>query len=119
MTLDMPHCRYGSATAFVTEVWQIYALVFLFSPVRLPSRDSRRPFPTFFPTKRPPAPRAMSRLAYDLQIPAQPCWPPFCSRSSAPWLFLGNAISFIASGPAGVPFGRPAGRQGKGTAPLP
>lgn len=85
---------------FVTEVWQIYALVFLFQA------SSAAFTPTFQATipdvladeKDYTNALSLSRLAYDLEALASPMLAGLAlTLVSFHWLFVGNAIGFLAS----------------------
>lgn len=85
---------------FVTEVWQIYALVFLFQA------SSAAFTPTFQATipdvltdeKDYTAALSLSRLAYDLEALASPLLAGLAlTLVSFHWLFVGNAVGFLAS----------------------
>lgn len=85
---------------FVTQVWQIYALVFLFQA------SSAAFTPTFQATipdvladeKDYTNALSLSRLAYDLESLASPMFAALAlTVVSFHWLFVGNAIGFLAS----------------------
>ncbi|WP_085907856.1 MFS transporter [Kiloniella majae] len=100
VTLDL--CRAGMVLflPFVTEVWQIYLLVFLFQSF------SAAFTPTFQATIPDVLPEegdftkalSLSRLAYDLEALLSPLFAGLLlSIMSFHWLFMGTIIGFLAS----------------------
>jgi MFS family permease len=86
---------------FVTEIWQIYVLVFLFQSC---SAAFTPTFQATIPDVLPDeveytAALSMSRLAYDLESLLSPLLAALLlTVISFHWLFVGNAFGFIASG---------------------
>jgi MFS family permease len=100
VTLDVMRAAMVLLLPFVTEIWHIYALVFLFQAC------SAAFTPTFQATtldilldeKDYTNALSLSRLAYDLEALASPLLAGLLlTVTSFHWLFVGNAFGFIAS----------------------
>jgi MFS family permease len=100
VTLDILRAAMVLFLPFVTEIWQIYALVFLFqacSAVFTPTFQAT--IPDILPNEREYTNAlSLSRLAYDLEALASPLIAGLLlAVTSFHWLFVGNALGFIAS----------------------
>lgn len=100
VTLDILRAAMVLFLPFVTEIWQIYALVFLFqacSAVFTPTFQAT--IPVILPNEREYTNAlSLSRLAYDLEALASPLIAGLLlAVTSFHWLFVGNALGFIAS----------------------
>lgn len=101
VTLDVLRAGMVLLLPFVTEVWQIYALVFLFQSCSAAFTPTfQATIPDVLPDEKEyTAALSMSRLAYDLESLLSPLLAALLlTLISFHWLFLGNAIGFIASG---------------------
>lgn len=101
VTLDLVRALIVLALPFVTEIWQIYVLIFVLQSC------SAAFTPTFQATipdiladeKRYTQALSLSRLAYDTEALVSPVLAALLlSVMSYHWLFLGNVAGFIASG---------------------
>lgn len=101
VTLDVVRAGMVLLLPFVTEVWQIYALVFLFQSCSAAFTPTfQATIPDVLPDEKEyTAALSMSRLAYDLESLLSPLLAALLlTLISFHWLFLGNAIGFLASG---------------------
>ncbi len=101
VTLDVLRAGMVLLLPFDTEVWQIYALVFLFQSCSAAFTPTfQATIPDVLPDEKEyTAALSMSRLAYDLESLLSPLLAALLlTLISFHWLFLGNAIGFIASG---------------------
>lgn len=100
VTLDVIRAAMVLFLPFVTEIWQIYALVFLFqacSAVFTPAFQATIP-DILLDEKEYTNALSLSRLAYDLEALASPLIAGLLlTVTSFHWLFVGNALGFIAS----------------------
>ncbi len=100
VTLDVVRAAVAMALPFVTEIWQVYALIFLLQS------GSAAFTPTFQATIPDILPDeaeytkalSLSRLAYDLEALASPAIAAaLLGLVGFHWLFAGNALGFVAS----------------------
>lgn len=101
VTLDVVRAGMVLLLPFVTEVWQIYTLVFLFQSCSAAFTPTfQATIPDVLPDEKEyTAALSMSRLAYDLESLLSPLLAALLlTLISFHWLFLGNAIGFLASG---------------------
>lgn len=85
---------------FVTEIWHIYALVFLFQACSAAFTPTfQATIPDILPDEKDYTNAlSLSRLAYDLEALASPLLAGLLlTVTSFHWLFVGNAVGFIAS----------------------
>ena len=85
---------------FVTEVWHIYALVFLFQACSAAFTPTfQATIPDILPDEQDYTKAlSLSRLAYDLEALASPLLAGILlTVTSFHWLFVGNAVGFAAS----------------------
>lgn len=101
IAMDLVRAGVALVLPFVTEIWQIYALIFLLQSA------SAAFTPTFQATIPDVLPEekdytralSLSRLAYDLESLASPAIAAaLLSVISFHWLFSGTAVGFLASG---------------------
>ncbi|NMG38309.1 MFS transporter [Chelativorans sp. ZYF759] len=86
---------------FVTEVWQIYVLVFLFQSCSAAFTPTfQATIPDILPVEEEyTTALSLSRLAYDLESLLSPLLAALAlTVIGFHWLFVGNAIGFLASG---------------------
>ncbi|SDG39797.1 MFS transporter [Sulfitobacter delicatus] len=100
VTLDLIRAAVALALPFVTEVWQIYVLIFL---LQAASAGFTPTFQATIPDVLPEEPRytralSLSRLAYDLENIVSPALAAlFLAVMSYNMLFLGTVVGFLAS----------------------
>ncbi|WP_108661452.1 MFS transporter [Acuticoccus kandeliae] len=117
VTLDVVRAGMVALLPFVTEVWQIYVLVFAFQSC---SAAFTPTFQATIPDVLPDEAEytkalSLSRLAYDLESLVSPMVAgALLVVTSFHWLFLGNAIGFLASAALVVSVALPA-ITGRGT----
>ncbi|MFD0556761.1 putative MFS family arabinose efflux permease [Stackebrandtia endophytica] len=119
ITMDATRALIASALPFVTQVWQVYVLIFLLQAASA----------TFTPTFQATIPRvlsneadytralSLSRLAYDLESLVSPILAAsLLTLVSYGWLFTGTGVGFLASGllVASVVLPRPGTAQRSG-----
>lgn len=101
VTLDLIRAGMVLLLPFVSEIWQIYVLVFLFQSCSAAFTPTfQATIPDVLPDEEEyTAALSMSRLAYDLESLASPLLAALLlAVISFHWLFVGNAIGFVASG---------------------
>jgi len=100
VALDLLRAAVALALPFVTEVWQIYVLIFVLqsgSAVFTPTFQATIPDVLPEETEYTKA-LSLSRLAYDLEALASPAFAAaLLGLVGFHWLFAGNALGFIAS----------------------
>jgi MFS family permease len=100
VTLDVIRAAMVLLLPFVTEVWQIYLLVLLFQSCSAAFTPTfQATIPDILPEEREyTAALSLSRLAYDLESLLSPLLAAvLLTLISFHWLFIGNAIGFLAS----------------------
>lgn len=98
--LDLVRAGLVVLLPLVTEVWQVYALVFLFQSFLAAFTPTfQATIPDVLPEGRDyTRALSLSRLAYDLEAVASPLVAGVAlTVVSFGWLFVGNAIGFLAS----------------------
>jgi MFS family permease len=101
VSLDAVRAAMVLLLPFVTEIWQIYVLVFLFQSCSAAFTPTfQATIPDVLPDEAEyTAALSMSRLAYDLESLLSPLLAALLlTVISFHWLFVGNALGFIASG---------------------
>jgi len=101
VSLDVVRAGMVLVLPFVTEVWQIYVLVFLFQSCSAAFTPTfQATIPDILPDEEEyTAALSLSRLAYDLESLLSPLLAALAlSVISFHWLFVGNAVGFLASG---------------------
>jgi len=109
-------CRAGMVLflPFVTEVWQVYLLVFLFQACSAAFTPTfQATIPDVLPEERDYTNAlSLSRLAYDLEALLSPLLAGLLlTVVSFHWLFVGNTVGFLASGLLVLSVALPAVRQ--------
>jgi len=100
VTLDLIRAAVALALPFVTEVWQVYVLIFL---LQAASAGFTPTFQATIPDVLPEEPRytralSLSRLAYDLENIVSPALAALLlAVMSYNMLFLGTVVGFLAS----------------------
>src|SRR5215204_3550319 len=99
VAMDLARAGIAMLLPLVTEVWQVYVLIFCFSPPPRPSpRPSRRRSPIFCPRRRTTRALSLSRLSYDLESLLSPTLAAaLLTMIGFHWLFGGTVIGFLAS----------------------
>jgi MFS family permease len=100
VALDVLRAAMVLLLPFVTEVWQIYLLVFLFQSCSAAFTPTfQATIPDILPEEREyTAALSLSRLAYDLESLLSPLLAAMLlTLISFHWLFIGNAVGFLAS----------------------
>ena len=100
VTLDVLRAAMVLLLPFVTEVWQIYLLVFLFQSCSAAFTPTFQAIiPDILPEEREyTSALSLSRLAYDLESLLSPLLAAaLLTLISFHWLFIGNAVGFVAS----------------------
>lgn len=100
VTLDLLRAGMVLLLPFVTEIWQIYVLVFLFQTFSAAFTPSFQATIPEILTEERDYTRALSlsRLAYDLESILSPLLAGLLlTLVSFHWLFVGNALGFLAS----------------------
>lgn len=101
VTLDVIRAVMVLLLPFVTQVWQIYLLVFLFQSCSAAFTPTfQATIPDILPQERDyTSALSLSRLAYDLESLLSPLLAAaLLTVIGFHWLFVGNAIGFLASG---------------------
>ena len=101
VTLDVIRAGMVLLLPFVTEVWQIYVLVFLFQSCSAAFTPTfQATIPDILPDEDEyTSALSLSRLAYDLESLLSPLLAALAlTVIGFHWLFVGNAIGFLASG---------------------
>ena len=100
VTLDLIRAAMVLFLPFVTQIWQVYLLVFLFQSCSAAFTPTfQATIPDVLPEEKDYA-RALSlsRLAYDLENLISPLLAgALLTAVSFGWLFVGNAVGFLAS----------------------
>ncbi|MDQ0313613.1 MFS transporter [Amorphus orientalis] len=114
VTLDLCRAVLVLLLPFVTEVWQIYALVFAFQSFSAAFTPTfQATIPDILPDERDYTNAlSLSRLAYDLESLISPMLAGLLlSLISFHWLFAGTAIGFLASAALVVSVALPAAQR--------
>ncbi|MGQ4274206.1 MFS transporter [Terrihabitans sp. B22-R8] len=101
VSLDVVRAGMVLLLPFVTEVWQIYVLVFLFQSCSAAFTPTfQATIPDILPDEEEyTSALSLSRLAYDLEALLSPLLAALAlTIISFHWLFVGNAVGFLASG---------------------
>ncbi|MFF0474939.1 MFS transporter [Streptomyces sp. NPDC004284] len=101
VTMDLVRVGVALVLPFVTQVWQVYALVFLLQAASAAFTPTfQATIPEVLPDERDYTEAlSLSRLAYDLESLASPALAALLlSVVSYNWLFTGTAAGFLASG---------------------
>lgn len=100
VSMDLVRCATALALPFVTQVWQIYVLIFVLQSASAAFTPTfQATIPDVLPEERDyTRALSLSRLAYDLESLASPALAAaLLTVVSFHWLFGGTAIGFIAS----------------------
>ena len=100
VSMDLVRCATALVLPFVTEVWQIYVLIFVLQSASAAFTPTfQATIPDVLPEERDyTRALSLSRLAYDLESLASPALAAaLLTVASFHWLFGGTAIGFIAS----------------------
>ncbi|KHJ55655.1 major facilitator transporter [Aureimonas altamirensis] len=100
VTLDIVRAGFVLLLPFVTEIWQVYALVFAFQSMSaLFTPTFQGTIPDLLPDERDyTSALSLSRLAYDLESLFSPLLAALLlTVIGFHWLFLGTAVGFLAS----------------------
>lgn len=100
VSMDLVRCATALVLPFVTEVWQVYVLIFMLQSASAAFTPMfQATIPDVLPEERDyTRALSLSRLAYDLESLASPALAAaLLTVMSFHWLFGGTAIGFIAS----------------------
>ncbi len=100
VSMDLVRCATALVLPFVTQVWQIYVLIFVLQSASAAFTPTfQATIPDVLPEERDyTRALSLSRLAYDLESLASPALAAaLLTVASFHWLFGGTAIGFIAS----------------------
>jgi H+ antiporter protein len=100
VSMDLVRCATALVLPFVTEVWQVYVLIFVLQSASAAFTPTfQATIPDVLPEERDyTRALSLSRLAYDLESLASPALAAaLLTVVSFHWLFGGTAIGFIAS----------------------
>jgi H+ antiporter protein len=100
VSMDLVRCASALVLPFVTQVWQVYVLIFVLQSASAAFTPTfQATIPDVLPEERDyTRALSLSRLAYDLESLASPALAAaLLNIVSFHWLFAGTAIGFIAS----------------------
>ncbi len=114
VALDLVRAAMVLFLPFVSEIWQVYLLVFLFQACSAAFTPTfQATIPDVLPEERDyTRALSLSRLAYDLESVASPLLAGvLLTIVSFNWLFVGNALGFLASAALVISVALPAVRR--------
>lgn len=100
VSMDLTRAAVALALPFVTQIWQVYVLIFLLQAASAAFTPTfQATLPTVLPAERDyTRALSMSRLAYDLESLFSPALAALLlSLITYNWLFVGTTVGFVAS----------------------